>query len=226
MPVMDNTRPAARWLAAVALLWLASPVVGAAPAEVRDPAGDAAVVTEAAAPAGGGGTQVQSPVAAIAAGALQSVDSARSVTQYALQMLGVGYRFGGNDPAVGFDCSGLVQYVYKQATGVALPRSARSMSKVGEKISLAELVPGDIVFFNTRRFKFSHVGVYIGNNQFVHAPVRGRPVEVSMLDSQYWQKHFNGARRIVDSVPGFIEDLVLDPVGTLSREEAPPAEHE
>ncbi len=210
MLVLDTLRPATRCAAAFALLWLASPLAGAAPAESRDPARDAAGVTDTAAAPAATETPDASPVTAIT-GALRSVDSARDVAQYALQMLGVGYRFGGNDPSVGFDCSGLVQYVYRQATGVELPRSARSMSRVGEKISLADLVPGDLVFFNTRRFAFSHVGVYIGNHQFVHAPVRGQPVQVGMLDSQYWQKRFSGARRIVDGVPTFIESLVLDP---------------
>jgi cell wall-associated NlpC family hydrolase len=130
-----------------------------------------------------------------------------------MQMVGTMYRFGGAEPATGFDCSGLVQYVYRQVTGVTLPRTAKSLSAVGQKIPLVTLQPGDLVFFNTRRFAFSHVGIYIGNNQFIHAPRTGERVEVSMIDSRYWQRHFNGARRLVGSVPGLLPALV-DQVGT------------
>jgi cell wall-associated NlpC family hydrolase len=133
---------------------------------------------------------------------------AQQVSVYALQMVGTVYRFGGTEPATGFDCSGLVQYVYRQVSGVTLPRTARSLSDVGLKIPVVSLMPGDLVFFNTRRYAFSHVGIYIGHNQFIHAPRSGERVEVSTIDSRYWQSRFNGARRLVGSVPGLLPALV------------------
>jgi len=140
--------------------------------------------------------------------ATETVRATQQVASYALQMVGTVYRFGGAEPATGFDCSGLVQYVYRQVSGVTLPRTARSLSEVGRKIPMVGLLPGDLVFFNTRRFAYSHVGIYIGHNQFIHAPRTGKRVEVSMIDSQYWQRRFNGARRLVGSVPGLLPALV------------------
>ena len=128
-------------------------------------------------------------------------DTASDITSYALSLIGVDYRFGGNTPDQGLDCSGLIRYVFQQATGLSLPRSARDQSRVGESISKDNLQPGDLVFFNTRRFQFSHVGLYIGDNRFIHAPSSGGAVQVVSLDNAYWQKAFNGARRIVGSLP-------------------------
>jgi cell wall-associated NlpC family hydrolase len=140
--------------------------------------------------------------------ATETMHVAQQVSVYALQMVGTVYRFGGTEPATGFDCSGLVQYVYRQVSGVTLPRTARSLSDVGLKIPVVSLMPGDLVFFNTRRYAFSHVGIYIGHNQFIHAPRSGERVEVSTIDSRYWQSRFNGARRLVGSVPGLLPALV------------------
>lgn len=128
-------------------------------------------------------------------------DAIAAVTTHALSLIGVRYKFGGEDPARGLDCSGLIRHVFQQATGISLPRSAREQAKVGDSVAMSELQPGDLVFFNTRRFQFSHVGIYLGNNEFIHAPSRGRAVEVVRLDQAYWQRAFNGARRIVDAVP-------------------------
>jgi cell wall-associated NlpC family hydrolase len=142
--------------------------------------------------------------------AAEAVRATQQIASYAMQFVGTAYRFGGTEPAIGFDCSGLVQYVYRQVTGVTLPRTARSLSQVGLKIPTVNLLPGDLVFFNTRRFAFSHVGIYIGNNQFVHAPRSGERVEVSTIDSHYWQRRFNGARRLVGDMPGLLPDLVSE----------------
>lgn len=128
-------------------------------------------------------------------------DTASDITSYALSLIGVDYRFGGNTPDQGLDCSGLIRYVFQQATGLLLPRSAREQARVGESISKDKLQPGDLVFFNTRRFQFSHVGLYIGDNRFIHAPSAGGAVQVVSLENAYWQKAFNGARRIVGSLP-------------------------
>jgi cell wall-associated NlpC family hydrolase len=136
--------------------------------------------------------------------------TAQSLSTYALGLLGVNYKFGGNTPESGLDCSGLVRYVFQQVTGVDLPRTAKAMSGVGTSVPVADLKPGDLVFFNTRRFAFSHVGIYLGDNQFIHAPRTGREVEVTTLDKRYWQTRFNGARRLVGVLPGLIPALVSE----------------
>jgi cell wall-associated NlpC family hydrolase len=133
----------------------------------------------------------------------QSSDSylsrAREVTIQALSFLGVNYKWGSSNPERGFDCSGLVTHVFQQVAGMVLPRNSQSMSKVGEKIDKVDLQPGDLVFFNTRRQPNSHVGIYIGDERFVHAPSRGGEVEVSDMQESYWKKRFNGARRLLNS---------------------------
>jgi cell wall-associated NlpC family hydrolase len=123
---------------------------------------------------------------------------AAEVVLRSLSMLGVDYKWGGSSPDTGVDCSGLVRFVYEGTIGKVLPRRSVEMSREGEKIDRHELQPGDLVFFNTLRRAFSHVGIYIGNNQFVHAPAKGKQVRVSSLDNSYWSKRFNGARRVID----------------------------
>jgi len=145
-------------------------------------------------------------------------DAASDITSYALSLIGVNYKFGGNTPEQGLDCSGLIRYVFQQATGIALPRTAREQARVGETVAIDKLQPGDLVFFNTRRFQFSHVGLYLGDNRFIHAPSRGGSVEVVSLEQKYWQKAFNGARRIVG---GGLPDLSL--VVPSAEAAAPPA---
>ena len=124
------------------------------------------------------------------------LERARELTIHALALIGVNYKWGSNSPERGFDCSGLVSHVFQQVAGIVLPRNSQSMSKVGEKVDKSELQPGDLVFFNTRRRPFSHVGIYIGEERFVHAPSRGGEVEVTSMQGQYWKKRYNGARRI------------------------------
>ena len=120
----------------------------------------------------------------------------------ALSLLGVNYRFGGTSPDTGLDCSGLVRHVFREAMGVVLPRRAEEMSRAGSSVDTAQLAPGDLVFFNTLRRTFSHVGIYIGNDQFVHAPSSGGGVRVEHLSKQYWTQRFNGARRLVAETLG------------------------
>ena len=127
---------------------------------------------------------------------------------YALGLIGVSYRFGGNTPEQGLDCSGLVQHVFQQVTGVTLPRTAKEMSRIGESVAKKELAPGDLVFFNTRRFAFSHVGISLGDNRFIHAPRTGRDVEIANLDNGYWQKNFDGARRLVGVIPSLVPTMI------------------
>ena len=114
----------------------------------------------------------------------------------AMAFLGIDYKYGGASPETGFDCSGLVSYVFSQAAGLVLPREAREISRVGEKITRDELQPGDLVFFNTLRRPFSHVGIYLGEHRFIHAPSRGGQVEIVDMSGHYWQRRYDGARRI------------------------------
>jgi cell wall-associated NlpC family hydrolase len=128
--------------------------------------------------------------------------------QFALGMIGVEYRYGGETPERGLDCSGLIRYVFQQVTGVTLPRTAQELSRVGARVGLNDLQVGDLVFFNTRNFAFSHVGLYLGDDRFIHAPRRGREVEVSTLSKEYWQRHFSGARRLVGVLPALIPTMI------------------
>jgi len=116
---------------------------------------------------------------------------------YALNLIGVNYKYGGTQPTTGFDCSGYVSHVFRQVAGLSLPHNALAISRQGKQISVNELQPGDLVFFNTLRRSFSHVGIYIGNNRFVHAPSSGGGVQVVSMTDGYWVKRFNGARRIL-----------------------------
>lgn len=126
------------------------------------------------------------------------VSAAEQLVDQALAYLGVRYRFGGTSPETGLDCSGLVLNVFRNAIGFDLPRTAAEMSRLGDKIGRQELKPGDLVFFNTMRRAFSHVGIYLGDGKFVHAPSSGGKVRVEALSSSYWSKRFNGARRLID----------------------------
>lgn len=114
----------------------------------------------------------------------------------ALSALGVHYKFGGNRPESGFDCSGLMRYVFWEALGLDLPRRAVEISRLGQDIARDQLQPGDLVFFNTLRHTFSHVGLYLGDNRFIHAPARGGQVRIDDMSSDYWAHRFDGARRI------------------------------
>jgi cell wall-associated NlpC family hydrolase len=142
------------------------------------------------------------------AAATTAWNGAQDVAIYALGLIGVDYRFGGETPEGGVDCSGLVRYVFQQVTGVTLPRTSQELSRLGNKVASTDLAPGDLVFFNTRKFPFSHVGIYLGDNRFIHAPSTGSEVEISQLSETYWQKHFNGARRLVGVLPSLFPTAV------------------
>ncbi|WP_018609671.1 C40 family peptidase [Uliginosibacterium gangwonense] len=122
-----------------------------------------------------------------------------AMVEKSMSFLGIRYRYGGNGPeAGGFDCSGLVKKVFGEALGVNLPRTAVEMARLGDKVNgVQDLKPGDLVFFNTMRRAFSHVGIYVGDNRFIHAPSTGNVVRVEDMDSDYWRSRFNGARRLV-----------------------------
>lgn len=109
-------------------------------------------------------------------------------------MVGKPYRYGGHSPS-GFDCSGLVYYSFERV-GVPVPRTTRSQLKAGVPVASKSLRVGDLVFFDQEGKKFSHVGIYIGNGRFVHAPSSGKHVRIDSLNRRYWRKHFVAARRI------------------------------
>ena len=127
------------------------------------------------------------------------LDRAQLVVGNALDLIGVRYRFGGNTPEEGLDCSGFVKLVFQKSMGVLLPRRAVEMSQKGESVSPDALQPGDLVFYNTLRQPNSHVGIYIGDGQFVHAPSSGGKVRTESMNTAYWLKRYNGARRVTDS---------------------------
>ncbi|QDH71736.1 NlpC/P60 family protein [Lysobacter alkalisoli] len=120
----------------------------------------------------------------------------RTVLQKALALLGTPYRWGGTSPERGFDCSGLVKYVFSHALGIELPRVSRDQARNGQAVkNRKEMAAGDLVFFG-RRGRVDHVGIYLGEGRFVHAPSRGKSVSVSRLDSGYWSNRFMQARRV------------------------------
>ncbi|MET0964188.1 MAG: C40 family peptidase [Noviherbaspirillum sp.] len=125
-------------------------------------------------------------------------DRASDLAIRAMAMIGIRYQYGGNTPENGLDCSGLVRYVFKQAWGAELPRTAEEISRVGATVDKNDLRPGDLVFYNTLRRGFSHVGIYLGDNKFVHSPSAGSSIRIESMDLGYWKKRFNGARRISD----------------------------
>jgi cell wall-associated NlpC family hydrolase len=133
------------------------------------------------------------PAVAAASAAKPALDNPKL---QALSALGVKYRYGGNSPETGFDCSGLVAHVFEQAWGLVLPRRAREQASVGKPVrKLKELESGDLVFYNTRG-AYSHVGIYIGDGRFIHAPRPGARVRTESIENPYWRARFNGARRL------------------------------
>jgi cell wall-associated NlpC family hydrolase len=198
----------ARTLAAVLLAFTASAALGAPPDAARGSA-----VAGAAASARTTAT----------AAAEKVWQGAQDVAVFALGLLGVSYRFGGETPERGVDCSGLIRYVFQEVTGATLPRTSRELSRIGQKVTVADLKPGDLVFFNTRRFAFSHVGLYLGEDRFIHAPATGREVEIANLSQAYWQKHFNGARRLVGVMPALMPRIISTAQAAPSLPAAAPA---
>lgn len=124
---------------------------------------------------------------------------AQDVVLHALTLAGTPYRFGGNRPDQGMDCSALVRWVWLETAGVDLPRTSAQQARMGVAVSPDALKPGDLVFFNTLSRPHSHVGIYMGNLQFVHAPATGATVRVDRLDTRYWATRFEVARRIAVS---------------------------
>ncbi|MBV8617862.1 MAG: C40 family peptidase [Curvibacter sp.] len=127
----------------------------------------------------------------------QSLSSqASELVVNAMGFLGVPYRRGGNNAATGFDCSGFVRAIYEQTVGLVLPRRADQQAAATQTIDKQDLQPGDLVFFNTMRHAFSHVGIYVGDGKFIHSPRTGSEVRVEDMRESYWQRRFDGARRV------------------------------
>ena len=139
---------------------------------------------------------VLAPTPVPAASAAPSSPQRSEALLQALLALGLDYRYGGNSPVTGFDCSGLVAHVYLEAWNIRLPRNTSAQSKAGTPVSLAELQAGDLVFYDTLKRPYSHVGIYLGDGKFVHAPKTGAQVRVESIKSSYWAQRYNGARRI------------------------------
>lgn len=124
-------------------------------------------------------------------------DMAHDVVVYALGLIDTNYRYGGSNPEAGLDCSGMVSHIYEQVTGVRLPHNAAEIARLTRPLMRSHLKPGDLVFFNTLGRSYSHVGIYIGDGRFVHAPgaSKGR-VQIARLDSSYFFSRYDGARTL------------------------------
>ena len=123
-------------------------------------------------------------------------DKASDLVLTSMGFLGVPYRRGGNSAETGFDCSGFVRAIYEQTVGLILPRRANEQAAATQSIDKNELQPGDLVFFNTMRRAFSHVGIYVGEGKFIHSPKPGAQVRVENMGLAYWSRRFDGARRV------------------------------
>jgi cell wall-associated NlpC family hydrolase len=124
-------------------------------------------------------------------------DTTSELVVTAMGFLGVPYRRGGNNAETGFDCSGFVRAMYEQTVGLLLPRRAEQQAAATQPIDRKDLQPGDLVFFNTMRRTFSHVGIYVGGGKFIHSPKPGAEVRVEDMGGSYWQRRFDGARRVL-----------------------------
>lgn len=137
-------------------------------------------------------------------------DRASDLVVNAMGFLGVPYKRGGSSAETGFDCSGFVRAIYQQTVGLVLPRRADQQAASTQVIDKKELQPGDLVFFNTMRRTFSHVGIYVGDGKFIHSPRSGSEVRVEDMRQSYWQRRFDGARRVTPAAGtqvGQIDDI-------------------
>ena len=141
-------------------------------------------------------TKASSMMSQVDAARHDVADKTSDLVTTAMGLLGVPYRRGGNSAETGFDCSGFVRSIYSQTVGMVLPRRAAEQAAATQTIDKKELKPGDLVFFNTMRRTFSHVGIYIGDGKFVHSPRTGQSVRVESMSTSYWKQRFNGARRV------------------------------
>ncbi len=125
--------------------------------------------------------------------------AANDVLFQAISLVGTPYRYGGNSPEAGFDCSGLITYVFLHSAGLKLPRTTAKLIDIDAPlIKKDRLYPGDLVYFNTLGGRVSHIGIYVGERRFVHSPSSGGTVRMDNIDSPYWHKHFVEAKRVLD----------------------------
>ncbi|WP_301883774.1 C40 family peptidase [Neisseria uirgultaei] len=128
--------------------------------------------------------------------------SADELIGNAMGLLGVAYRYGGTSVSTGFDCSGFMQHIFKRAMGINLPRTSAEQAQMGTPVARSELQPGDMVFFRTLGgSRISHVGLYIGNDRFIHAPRTGKNIEITSLSHKYWSGKYAFARRVKKNDP-------------------------
>ena len=179
-------------LAGATLPWPAAARAGPGkrPADARPPAAQEAPARQVSAPA---------PASLGSEAALRAV-----------ALVGVPYRWGGSRPATGLDCSGLVHHVFGEI-GLATPRDTRGLARSGRKVARRHLQPGDLVFFNTLGRAYSHVGIYLGNGRFVHAPSKGSAVRIESISGSYWRARYNGARRLAPTDDGSTTQVASGP---------------
>jgi cell wall-associated NlpC family hydrolase len=123
-------------------------------------------------------------------------DQMNDLVMYAISLAETQYQYGGSSARSGFDCSGYVGHVYREVLDIQLPRTTKAISGVGEPLRQSDLRPGDLVFFDTMRRPYSHVGIYVGERKFVHAPKTGSRIRVENMELNYWKSRYNGARRV------------------------------
>ena len=153
----------------------------------------------------------------------QATDRAGDVIRNAMGALGVPYRRGGTSAETGFDCSGFVRSMYQQTVGLMLPRTAAEQAAATASIDKTDLRPGDLVFFNTLRRAYSHVGIYVGEGKFIHAPRTGSHVRVDNMNGSYWQTRFDGARRVLERESGATRVAAAPPTTSRVIERDSPA---
>jgi cell wall-associated NlpC family hydrolase len=190
--VPTPTLPPKRLLAA-ALIVLAAAAAQAAPQGAPAPADDAVMSLLA-----------EHKALKDRPGLVQSVrDTASDLVMSAMNFLGVPYRRGGNTESTGFDCSGFTRHIFENSIGLVLPRRADEQASLASLLQIKrdELKPGDLVFFNTMRRTFSHVGIYIGDDKFIHSPRSGGAVRIEDMSDSYWARRFTGARRAEQAAP-------------------------
>ena len=146
-------------------------------------------------------------------------EKSESLINQAMSVIGVRYRWNAELPQSGLDGSSFVAYVFKDKLGFLLPNKSTQMSQIGKPITRDDLQPGDLVFFNTMRLTFSHVGIYVGDNKFIHSPSKGASVRVDDLSSVYWDRRFDGARRLDsgDALGGAERRELLDQINNIKR---------
>lgn len=138
------------------------------------------------------------PAETIAHAPVAVSEKGNEVALYALGLIDTGYKFGGKNPEAGLDCSGMVSYIYGQVAGLKVQGSAADIARNGRPIDRAALRPGDLVFFNTRNRAYSHVGIYLGDARFIHAPSTNGKVRIDHLNDHYYAQRFEAARTFFD----------------------------